>query len=245
VTPLGIARYRKIVVLTGAGVSVASGLRPYRGEGGVWGEIDPDEVATAAAFARDPAKVWSHFGAFRAQVAAAEPNAAHRALADAESKLGDGAELIVITQNIDALHARAGSTNVIELHGRLNRTRCSACDRPPFDDDAYDGEDERHVPSCDRCGAPLRPDIVLFDEVLSARADHDAKRALRDCDLFVAVGTSGTVAPASRFVRAAKYEQARAVLVNLDAPRDPTSAEVGFDEEILGRAEELLPLLLA
>ena len=239
--PLGIDRYRHIVVLTGAGVSVASGLRPYRGAGGLWEEAGIAELATPRALAERPADVWRLFGAVRTQARAAEPNAAHRALAAVEGRLGGGAELTLVTQNIDGLHQRAGSRNVIEIHGSAFRTRCSsgACELEPFDD-----EDPRTgpVPECPRCGASLRPDVVLFDEAIPGGAEWRAKRALRDCDLFLAVGTSGTVSPASNFVRAAEFARARTVLVNLEPmrPRHPA-----YDEEYLGRAEELLPPLLA
>ena len=238
---LGIDKYRQIVVLTGAGVSVASGLRPYRGAGGLWEEAGVAELATPKALAERPGDVWRLFGGVRAQARAAEPNAAHRALAVVESRLGDGAELTLITQNIDGLHQRAGSRNVIEIHGSAFRTRCSSesCELQPFEDEeTYSGA----VPACPRCGAGLRPDVVLFDEAIPGGAEWHAKRALRDCDFFLAVGTSGTVSPASNFVRAAEYARARTVLVNLEPmkPRHPA-----YDEEYLGRAEELLPALLA
>ncbi|MBI4952302.1 MAG: NAD-dependent deacylase [Myxococcales bacterium] len=239
-SPLGIQRYRHIVVLTGAGISVASGLRPYRGPGGLWLEAGVAALATPQALAERPADVWRLFGPLRALAKGAQPNAGHAALAAAEARLTD-AEFTIITQNIDGLHQRAGSRNVIELHGSAFRTRCSdaACELKPFDD--HDAHAES-VPPCPRCSSVLRPDVVLFDEALPGGAEWHAKRALRDCDLFLAVGTSGTVSPASNFVRAAEFALARTVLVNLEPmkPRHPA-----FDEEYLGRAEELLPVLLA
>lgn len=237
---LGIDKYRSIVVLTGAGVSVASGLRPYRGPGGLWEEAGVAELATPKALAERPGDVWRLFGAVRTQARAAEPNAAHRALAAVEARLGANAELTLITQNVDRLHQRAGSRNVIEIHGSAFRTRCSSdsCDLEPFEDE-NDYSDP--PPKCPRCGANLRPDVVLFEEAIPGGAEWKAKRALRDCDFFLAVGTSGTVSPASNFVRAAEFVHARTVLVNLEPmkPRHP-----GYDEEHLGRAEELLPVLL-
>jgi len=227
---IDLGSYRRAVVLTGAGVSVASGLRPYRGPGGVWNE-QPElrEQAGADALARDPMLVWRVFGPMRAELAAALPNPAHRALARPE--------LTIITQNIDGLHQRAGSPNVIELHGNLGRTRCTSCDAPSFADDSVPDT----IPACSSCGAALRPDIVLFDEPLATRAEWGAKRALRGCDLFLAIGTSGTVSPASNFVRSAEYEGARTVFINLEplAPANPM-----FHESYLGRAEELLPAML-
>jgi NAD-dependent deacetylase len=239
VKALGADRYRNIVILTGAGVSVASGLRPYRGPGGIWEEAGVVELATPRALADRPDEVWRLFGPLRAQARAAQPNAGHRAIADLERRLGPGV-VTVITQNVDGLHQRAGSTNVLELHGTIFRSRCSssACDLAPFDDqDPHDGP----APRCPRCGAVLRPDAVLFDEAIPGGVEWHAKRALRDCDFFLAAGTSGTVAPASNFVRAAEYAGARTVLANLEpmTPRHPA-----YGEEYLGRAEEILPVLL-
>jgi NAD-dependent deacetylase len=239
VKALGVDRYRNIVVLTGAGVSVASGLRPYRGPGGLWEEAGVAELATPAALVERPEEVWRLFGPLRTQARAAQPNAAHHALAALERRLGPDV-VTLITQNVDGLHQRAGSSNVLELHGTAFRSRCSsaACDLAPFDDeDPHLGP----APRCPRCGAVLRPDVVLFDEAIPGGAEWQAKRALRDCDFFLAVGTSGTVSPASNFVRAAEYASARTVLVNLEPmqPRHPA-----YDEEYLGRAEEILPMLL-
>lgn len=239
--PIGLHDYRRIVVLTGAGVSVASGLRPYRGPGGLWEQEGIAELATPRALAERPAEVWRLFGPFRALARAAEPNAGHVALAKAQRALAPGATLCLVTQNVDGLHQRAGSEDVVELHGSLFRTRCSnaSCDLPPYADDAAHTD---AVPQCPRCGAVLRPDVVLFDELIPAHAEWTVKKALRECDLFLAVGTSGTVSPASNFVRAAEFARARTILVNLEPmePRHPA-----FDEQILGRAEELLPSLLA
>jgi len=233
---IAAGRWRRVVVLTGAGASVASGLRPYRGPGGLW-EEDPALKAMATAGA-SPADLWRLWGALRGEVALASPNEAHRALARFEARItGDGGVFSLITQNVDGLHQRAGSRAVIELHGALRRSRCSACDLPPFDDETP------HLtpPPCPRCGAPLRPAVVLFDEPLGADEEVGAKRALRGCDLFLAIGTSGSVWPASSFVRSAAYEGARTAYVNL-TPLTPPAPD--FDEVHLGRAESLLPALL-
>jgi NAD-dependent protein deacetylase/lipoamidase len=236
---LDLALYKRIVVLTGAGVSVASGLRPYRGPGGLW-EEDPDAPTTASAetMARDPGAVWRLFGPLRAAVHAARPNPAHLALAAAQAALRPDASFTLLTQNVDGLHQAAGSQGVIELHGSLSRTRCSACDLPPFPDREPHADG---APLCPRCAAPLRPDLTLFGEGLPVDAEHAARRALRDCDLFLAVGTSGSVAPASSYARSADYVGARTVLVNLE-PADPPNPYL--HEQILGPAEEILPALL-
>ena len=242
VFPLKLERYRKVVVLTGAGISAASGLPTFRGPEGLWTRDDGPGRAglNAQSLADDPAKVWSFFAGLRATALTATPNAAHLALAKAERSVSADTSLTIITQNVDGLHQRAGSKGVLELHGSLFQTRCASatCKSEPFEDTSTDP----HLPSCPVCHAALRPDIVLFDEPLPARPEWLAKGALRDCDLFVAVGTSGTVSPASNFVRAAEFARARTVLVNLEpmSPRNPA-----YDEEILGRAEDLLPILFA
>jgi NAD-dependent deacetylase len=237
---MSLAGHRRIVVLTGAGISVASGLRPYRGPGGLWTENpELERLATAEATREDPRAPWRLFAGFRAQVGAARPNPAHLALAEFERRLAADAKLTIITQNVDGLHQRAGSREPIELHGSLQRSRCSspACTLEPFVDDRSSDE----PPPCPRCGAPLRPDVVAFDEPLPAKAEWDSKRALRECDLFLAIGTSGTVSPASNFVRSADYVGARTIYVNLEPLVDHDSA---FHEQVIGRAEDVLARLL-
>lgn len=226
------------MVLTGAGISVASGLRPYRGPTGLWTD-DPERRAdaTLTRSREDPWSTWRAFGPLRQAIVDAQPNAAHHALARAEERVADGGTLTVITQNIDGLHQAAGSSSVIELHGNLCRTKCSSCDIDPFED----ASNPSALPKCTACSAPLRPDIVLFDEPMPALQEWEAKRALRDCDLFLAIGTSGTVSPASNFVRSAEYEGARTVYVNLE-PLDPPNPM--FHETVLGPAETVLPALL-
>jgi NAD-dependent deacetylase len=193
--------------------------------------------ATLERAREDPWSTWRAFGPLRAAVVDAQPNAAHLALTHAERRLPEGGSLTVITQNVDGLHQAAGSSTVIELHGNLLRTRCSVCDLKPFADEVAPSE----LPHCPACGAALRPDIVLFDEPMPARQEWEAKQALRDCDLFLAIGTSGTVSPASNFVRSAEYEGARTIYVNLE-PLEPPNPM--FAETVLGRAEDVLPTLL-
>jgi NAD-dependent deacetylase len=231
-------QYRRVVVLTGAGISVASGLPTFRGPGGLW-ERNPELAAEMTAGANLD-QVWRTFGPLRAQLRAARPNAAHLALAAFEARVvADGGSVTVVTQNIDGLHSRAGSRSVLELHGTLLRTRCSreGCAQRPFDDDApHDA-----APPCPTCGAPLRPAVVLFEEPIEVDAEVGSKRALRDSDLFLSIGTSGTVWPASSFVRSASYEGAHTITVNLTEP-EPNAAP--FDEVMVGAAEEVLPELL-
>ena len=230
--------YRKIVILTGAGISRASGLNTYRGEGGIQAQAAP--LSTVEAMQQRPTDVWHLFGQLRQRAIVAEPNPAHLAILDLERRLSPAQELTVITQNVDGLHQKAGSQRVIELHGSIHRTRCTRldCELTPFVDQRSHAE---ALPSCPLCGASLRPDVVLFGEHIPAKADHESKRALRDCELFIAVGTSGSVSPASNMVRSAEYEGARTILLNLEPMTPPNPA---FEIEVLGQAEIMLPELL-
>lgn len=236
---LNLSAYKHVVVLSGAGISVESGLQAYRGPGGVWTEGGDARLATREGFDADPAASWSLFGPLRAAARTAAPNDAHRALAQAEVEVSGS--LTVITQNIDGLHSRAGSSNVIEIHGRASITRCSRseCSLQPFDDESYRPD---IVPICEQCDAPLRPDIVFFNEPIPAEREWAVKKALRDVDLFIAIGTSGTVSPASNYVRSASYVGARTVYANLE-PMEPVNPY--FQETYLGPAAEIVPKLLA
>jgi NAD-dependent deacetylase len=230
-----LARSRRAVVLTGAGISVAAGLPTYRGEGGLW-EARP-ELAQALRAGVAPDVAWDAMLPLREAVARAAPTAAHHALAELGRRAAArGASLVVVTQNVDGLHARAGQPQLIELHGRLERTRCTRCERPPF----VDGRPDARAP-CEACGAPMRPDVVLFDEPLGAREEVDTKRAFRDADVFVAIGTSGKVDPAARFVRWARFEGALTACIDL-AP--PAPSREGFELSLAGTSESLVPALL-
>jgi len=236
--PIDPSRYCNIVILTGAGVSAASGLPTFRGPDGLWHH----DVAWLSDTDNLPASLpqpWEFYAGRRAAILAAQPNAAHFAIAAFQQRWGAGCAITLATQNVDGLQQRAGSPLTHELHGSLFRSRCtnSACAAKPFDD----WEVPQGVPNCKVCGSPLRPDIVLFHEELPVDAIWPAKRALRDCDLFIAAGTSGTVSPASDFVRNAAYAGARTILLNL-TPMQPRHPD--FQEEYLGPAEQLLPALL-
>lgn len=235
---LPLHRYRKITFLTGAGISVASGIRPFRGPGGIWTEEQVEYCGTAQALQRDPAAVWGLFGPLREVAAKAEPNAAHLAIKAFQDRFAGIKEVCLITQNVDRLHQRAGSTDTIEIHGTLFRTRCRDCDLEPFEDYASHTEE---LPLCPSCGGPLRIDAILFNEPLNSHTHWQARRAIEGCHLFIGVGTSGLVRPASTFARQAKMHGADTVLCNLEPmrPRNPY-----FDRELLGKAEELLPEIL-
>lgn len=238
---IDISAYKRVVVLTGAGVSVASGLRPYSGPDGVWEEHDVARLGHVDALTQRPRDTWNLFGSMREPVLAARPNPAHVALARWESKLRADQEFRLITQNVDGLHQQADSRNVSEIHGNIMYTRCSNfdCTLERFRDTATHQD---HVPTCTLCGQALRPDIVLFGEELPVRPTWVARRALRDCDLFLAIGTSGTVAPASNFAREAAFAGARTIYLNLEPMQERNPA---LQEQYLGRAEELLPRLIA
>src|SRR5688572_14812511 len=196
-----VAAARRAVVLTGAGVSEESGLGTFRGPGGLWEEFRPEELATPEAFARHPRQVWDWYAARHRTMAAAAPNAAHRALARWPALFPS---FLLVTQNIDQLHQRAGSPEVVELHGTLMAARCAACGarRPMAELIAPAGlaapaglsgstGDER-PPRCS-CGGRWRPDVVWFGEELPVEAIARAQRAAASCDFFVSAGTSATV----------------------------------------------------
>jgi NAD-dependent deacetylase len=231
--PIDLSPGARVFVLTGAGISAESGIRTFRDAGGLWEEHRIEDVASPEGFLRDPMLVWRFYSQRRAQTRTCRPNAAHLALAELERALGD--RLFLCTQNVDGLHEAAGSLRVHHMHGELDKTRCSRCDRPPFYD-ARGWEDE--LPVCDRCGALLRPHICWFGEVPFG-LDVIA-RALEEADVFVTVGSSGVVYPAAGFVRAVRHRArgpARTVYVGPEIPDNGA----GFDEHRLGRATAVLP----
>ncbi len=235
--PLQTQNYRNIVVLTGAGVSAASGLSTFRGPDGKW----QHELLAVSDGRRIPEllpEMWLAYGKARRGLFGVQPNAAHHALANWQKKWSDSRSITLVTQNVDGLHQKAGSDDVIEIHGSLLETRCtnSGCESKPF----LDLEIPESVPICAVCGHFLRPNITLFHEALPQVAIRRVKTALRDCDLFLGVGTSGVVSPASDFVRGAAYAGARTIYLNLT----PLEANSPFQEHLGGRAEEILPLWL-
>ncbi len=235
--PLPLDSSQRIVILTGAGVSVGSGLPTYRGPGGLWEREDIARIVEARFLPGSLPALWDLYSQRRGHALGAVPNAAHAAIA-ALQKARPGA-VALLTQNVDGLHQRAGSPDVTELHGSAFRTRCTDpdCGLPPFDDDRL----YETVPACPRCGGSLRPDVVLFGETLPEAALIRSQAALEECDLFLAAGTSGTVWPAAAFVRIAAQAGARTALVNLEAG----AGSEEFDEVFLGRAEEVLTGLLS
>jgi len=231
---------RRLVVFTGAGVSAESGIPTFRDAlTGLWARFDPEQLATEAAFRADPSMVWRWYAERRAAIAAAQPNAAHRAIAALE---GRGPRVSVVTQNIDGLHARAGSHEVLELHGNILRVKClEGCGNPERIEPAFDWRaDPREPPPCPRCGAPLRPDVVWFGELLPPDVFSRAERAALRCDLMLVVGTSALVHPAAGLPLLARQAGARIAVVN---PQD-TPIDALADHVLRGSAATVLPELL-
>jgi NAD-dependent deacetylase len=221
----------RIVILTGAGISAESGLGTFRDKGGLWDRYDLSQVATPEGFARNPALVHDFYNARRANALDAAPNAAHRALARLQ---GAKAGVTLVTQNIDDLHERGGAREVLHMHGQITRALCAVCGARWDAARAMDPRD-----ACPVCGQPAtRPDIVWFGEV-PYHMDRIAE-ALADCDLFVAIGTSGEVYPAAGFVEEASSFGAETLEINLDP-----SAPGRFDRVITGPASLTVPAWVA
>lgn len=221
---------RNIVILTGAGISAESGLATFRGPDGLWEGHRVEDVATPEAFARDPVLVHRFYDARRDNLKRVEPNAAHAALARLDAEWPG--ELLIVTQNVDDLHERAGARRVLHMHGELRSAWCRACDaRSRWSDDLGDH------PPCPECGASghLRPDIVWFGEMPYEMERID--RALMGTDLFVSIGTSGAVYPAAGFVQTARYCGAQTLEMNLE----PSLGSYHFHESRIGKAGALVP----
>ncbi len=203
-----MSSYKSIVILTGAGISAESGIATFRDKGGLWENVNIEDVATPQAFRKDPARVHAFYNGRRAGLAGVKPNAAHFALARLEQEF-DG-DLVVVTQNIDDLHERAGSEKLIHMHGELNSVLCTMCEQRS----AWSG-DTTAASACPACGSVghVRPDIVWFGEMPYHM--NAIYRALTRCDLFISIGTSGNVYPAAGFVEEVR-RKAHTVELNLE-----------------------------
>lgn len=226
----------RVFVLTGAGISVESGLPTFRASDGLWAGHRVEDVCTPEALELNPALVWQFYSERREQGAKAEPNPAHIALAELEAKLGD--RFFLCTQNVDDLHERAGSKRLVHMHGELAKSRCEdECGQPPVTDrTVYESLDE--VGRC-ACGARLRPHIVFFGEI-PLEMDR-IQREIGRATLMVVVGTSGSVYPAANFVHWARQGGARTVYIG---PEPPLNAHA-FTNVVEGKAGEVLPGLFA
>lgn len=231
-----------IVFFTGAGISADSGIPTFRDKlTGLWEKHDPQRLETADAFRRDPALVWGWFLWRRRQISQAMPNSAHLAISRLQSA---GWDVSIVTQNIDDLHERAGSSNVVHVHRSLLNAKCFACNRPAeLTPEQLAVPDEGQLiepPRCIRCNGRLRPDVVWFGENLPDKAWRSAMQQVNKCDLLVSVGTSGVVMPAAGIPEKALAAGAAVIHVN----REDVSLE-GVNEFMLqGKAEEILPALL-
>ena len=223
---------RSVVVLTGAGISAESGVPTFRGPGGLWRDYRPEDLATPEAFAGDPRLVWEWYDWRRRKIADARPNLGHYALVTLEKRVPD---VTLITQNVDGLHASAGSRSLLEIHGSLWRTRCLSCHqvreaREPI---------PRLPPRCS-CEGLLRPDVVWFGEPLPYELLKRSLRAVEACDLMIVVGTSGLVQPAASMADQALARGTPVVEVNLD----PTPLTDRATHAFQGKAGEILPKLV-
>ncbi len=229
-----------IVAATGAGMSKESGVPTFReAQQGLWARYRPEELASPDGFRRDPARVWGWYNYRRQLVQQSEPHAGHRALAHLETLVP---RVVIVTQNVDGMHQRAGSRTVLELHGNLSRFKCfdqgHAVElEPPLA--AVEGSVE--PPKCSRCGSPVRPDVVWYGEALPHGTFEEAERLARECDVMLVVGTSGLVYPAAGLPLLARAGGAKLVEVNV-APSELTRA---MDIFLPGAAGDVLPQMVS
>lgn len=227
-----IGKARSLTVLTGAGISAESGIATYRDENGLWEKFKAEDFSSLKAFQQDPKIVWGWYNERRYNMGNAEPNSGHKALAEIESSLD---QFLLLTQNIDGLHQKAGTDNIVELHGSVWKLRCTNCLGEWEDRKLYtDGT----IPQCDSCHSMARPAVVWFGETLQQTAWDRAVRSTF-CDVFLVVGTSAMVDPVASLPYMAQRNRARLIEVNKEATALTPSADIS----ILGNAGEILPQL--
>ena len=227
-----ISNASSIAVLTGAGISADSGVPTFRGEDGLWRRFRAEDLATPEAFRRDPVLVWEWYNWRREIMATKNPNAAHHALVKLERQTRS---FTLITQNVDGLHAKAGSKNITEIHGNIWKTRCTVCGDVSHNFDVP----ITILPHCKKCNGLLRPHIVWFGESLDPADIKRSMDAMHTCEVLLVIGTSGIVQPAASFVSTAKGAGAYVVEINIE--ETPNSCLV--DEVLVGRASDVVPLL--
>lgn len=224
----------RAAVLTGAGVSQESGLRTFRdAQTGLWAQYKPEDLASPEAFARDPKLVWDWYAWRREAIKGVRPNPGHYALVEMEKRIP---QFTLITQNVDGLHRFAGNKNVLELHGNIQRVRCSECGM--FTETW--GDDSETVPTCAACGGLLRPDVVWFGETLPRAELEAAVNASRTAHVYFSIGTSGVVQPAASLAYAARNNGS--VVVEINAEPTPLTPKVDF--AFHGKSGEILPALV-
>ena len=232
---------RRVAVLTGAGVSAESGVPTFRDPDGLWQRFRPEELANVEAFLAKPTLVQGWYAHRREVVETVEPNVGHRALAALERwVVGRGGEFLLATQNVDGLHERAGSQNLVELHGSLRRSHCLDCARPAPPPTAAPDGDGGGVARCAACGGLVRPDVVWFGEALPEEAIARATQAAALADVYLSVGTSAVVYPAAGLPQVARQGGAYVAEVN------PTPSDIAWrlDEQVPGAAGVVLPDLV-
>ena len=223
-----------ICVLTGAGISAESGVPTFRGEEGLWKKFKPEELANFDAFIRNPELVWEWYAYRRKLIHEVKPNPAHYGLVSLERRVEN---FTLVTQNVDNLHKRAGSKNVLELHGNIERSYCIQC-RALAQESVLEGQVK--IPRCTKCGGLLRPDVVWFGEMLPLEIFSAAESAARQCDIFFCIGTSAVVYPAASLPYTALDHGAFVVELNLES----TDLSSRAHEVLIGKAGEILPDLL-
>ena len=223
----------RVAVLTGAGISAESGVPTFRGADGLWRNHDVMQLATPEAFSRDPKLVWEFYNWRRHLISGLTFNPAHKALAELESKVP---HFTLISQNVDGLHGKAGSRNLLEIHGNLWKVRCLQCHRVHVDE----SPDMGPLPRCEKCGGLLRPHVVWFGESLDSNLLQQAVQAARTAEVMLVIGTSAVVQPAASLALEAKDAGALVAEINLE--RTPHSDRLDFS--LLGKAGEIVPRLV-
>ena len=224
---------KSLLFFTGAGISAESGIATFRGKDGLWSKLKPEELASFSAFMKNPDMVWEWYQYRREIVEKAKPNKGHLAITEFEKFY----DVNVVTQNVDDLHARAGSTNIDELHGSIIRNFCVDCKT------FYNHQEfkfDKKVPRCEKCNGMIRPDVVWFGENLRGNAFPNGEQKAKECDICFIVGTSAIVYPAAYIPITAKQYGAYLVEINIE----PTEISYQVDYSILGKSGEILPEIL-
>lgn len=230
-----LKRAYHITILTGAGISKESGVPTFRGKDGLWNNYQVQQLATPETMHNEPELFWRFYHWRRKLLSDVKPNLGHYACVDMENHFGD---FTLITQNVDNLHRQAGSSQVLELHGNINRSLCTSCSfsiNSTSVPEEFDG-----VPKCPECGAMLRPDVVLFGEPLPENIINEAQQSSASCEVFISVGTSAVVQPAASLPFIAKANGAYVLEIN----KEETALTASADETIFGESGKILPLLV-
>jgi NAD-dependent deacetylase len=228
-----LMKAQRVAVLTGAGISAESGVPTFRGADGLWRHYDVTQLATPEAFSRDPKLVWEFYNWRRRLISGLTFNPAHKALVELESGIP---QFTLVTQNVDGLHGKAGSRNLLEIHGNLWKVRCLQCHRVHLDE----SPDMGPLPHCENCGGLLRPHVVWFGESLDSDLLQRAIQAARSSEVMLVIGTSAVVQPAASLALEAKWAGALVAEINLE--RTPHSDQLDFS--LLGKAGEIVPRLV-